>query len=267
MKKWDDRIRERSDDARTARLGAALWSLVGHKLELRDLSWAIGLFGSDGDRLLFDALREGGAIEEGGTMTPHSLASWFGVFMEEASQVHLVWTMPSRHPMAHILGNSYIEAILNLIYRSETELIMTSPFIQEAGMSCLVNSLVNALDRGVEILLLTLHADNLSSSQSMAIEELRRQACRMGKAFKVYTVEPGSRTLIHAKLVISDRTKVIIGSANLTGPGLEQSFEAGVILGAKQASEAVKAVFGLIDSGLARLVFSTERSNITEVSS
>lgn len=258
MKKWADRIREKSDDARTARLGAALWSLAGRKLELRDLSWAVGLFGPDGDRLLFDALKEGGAIGDKGAMTPRSLACWFGALTGSAGPVRLVWTLPSRHPMAHAAGNSYIEAILNLVDGSESELIMTSPFIQEAGMSCLEGSLVEALGRGVEILLLTLQAENLSSSQSIAIEELRREACRMGKTLKVFTVEAGSRAMIHAKLVISDRARVIIGSANLTGLGLEQSFEAGVILGAKEASEAVNAVFGLFDSGLARLVFSTE---------
>jgi phosphatidylserine/phosphatidylglycerophosphate/cardiolipin synthase-like enzyme len=99
---------------------------------------------------------------------------------------------------------------------------------------------------------LTLDADDLASSQSVAVEELRREAERIGGSFLVYT--SATSFLLHAKLVVADRKRMILGSANLTRPGLSHNLEAGVVLGEREAGEIVGIIEGLMDSGLMKMI-------------
>lgn len=239
------------------KMGAVLWSQIGQKIQLRDLSWALGLFGQNGDGIVLKALRDGGALDSNGILVGPLLARWLVELVGANSNPLLVWTIPARHPMFNSVGNSYTEAILNVINSSKQELIMTSPFIHERGISSLIKSLLDALGRGVCISMLTHHAEDLASSQSIAVEELRREACRLNKSLKIYTVESGLKSMLHAKLVIADREKMILGSANLTGPGLEQNVEAGIVLGSIEANEAVAVITGLFNAGIVKIVFDT----------
>ena len=67
--------------------------------------------------------------------------------------------------------------------------------------------------------------------------------------------------MLHAKLVIADEDVMVLGSANLTGPGLEQNIEAGVILsGGREAKAAKQVVAELERAGLVRMVFDTGES-------
>ena len=63
--------------------------------------------------------------------------------------------------------------------------------------------------------------------------------------------------LLHAKLVVVDRRRLLVGSANLTSYGLSSNFEAGALLGHGYAQEADEAVQGLVEAGLVRMVFRT----------
>ncbi len=63
--------------------------------------------------------------------------------------------------------------------------------------------------------------------------------------------------LLHAKLLIIDRRKLLVGSANLTSYGLSSNFEAGTLLGQRDAQEADEAARGLVEAELVRMVFRT----------
>jgi len=255
-------LSERLDERKLARLGAALWFKVGGRISITDLGWAIPLLGQEGENLIWEALKEGSTLAADGTLEPGSLAR----FLEEISTKkqnlsgeapRLVWTLPLQHPQAERLGTTYNEAILAVIKEARSLLLMTSPFLQEHGIASLMETLVNALGRGVKITVLTHEAENLASSQSVALEDLRRAAERLGKSLSVYTAVTSAGSMLHAKLILADSRRAIIGSANLTGPGLEQNMEAGVVLGEREALEIRRVVEGLITGGLVKLVFNT----------
>lgn len=255
-------LSERLDDRKLARLGAALWFKVGSRIGITDLGWALPLLGQDGDRLIWEALKECSTLSAVGTLEPVALARFLGGLSTRKRNLlggvpRLVWTLPPQHPQAERLGSTYNEAILELIKESQAHLLMTSPFLQEQGLSSLMATLVEALGRGVKITVLTHAAENLASSQSVALENLRREAERLGKSLSVYTAVTPAGSMLHAKLVLADSSKMVIGSANLTGPGLEQNMEAGVVLGEREASEIRMVVEGLITGGLVKLVFNT----------
>lgn len=50
---------------------------------------------------------------------------------------------------------------------------------------------------------------------------------------------------------------MVLGSANLTGPGLTSNLEAGVILGSEEARLAAQVVQGMIKANIAVKIFST----------
>ena len=84
--------------------------------------------------------------------------------------------------------------------------------------------------------LLTHDALDIASFTSKAIEELRREAERIGGQLAVYSAEAGSgRDRKHIpcytlNLLSAIKRGVLIGSANLTSHALASNFEAGVLL-------------------------------------
>ena len=255
-------LSERLDARKLARLGAALWFKVGSRIGIADLGWALPLIGQDGDRLIWEVLKEGSALSADGTLEPGAVARLLDELSPRKRSLlgevpRLVWTLPPQHPQAEKLGTTYNEAILEVIKETRGRLLMTSPFLQEHCIASLMETLVEALGRGVKITVLTHEAENLASSQSVALEDLRREAERLGKSLSVYTAVTPAGSMLHAKLVLADGRRMILGSANLTGPGLEQNMEAGVVLGEKEASEIWMVVDGLIAGGLVKLVFDT----------
>ncbi len=175
----------------------------------------------------------------------------------------LVWTLPPCHPMSAEIGSSYTKAIINVIERATKQVVMTSPFMQEHGISSLLKALIDALARGVVLTVLTHHAEDVGSSQSIAIEELRREAVRLGKALKIYTADAPVGSMLHAKVVIADEDLMVLGSANLTGPGLDRNVEAGVVLGPSEAAKALQVISRFDQAGLIRLVCDTEIKSTT----
>jgi phosphatidylserine/phosphatidylglycerophosphate/cardiolipin synthase-like enzyme len=227
-------------------------------VDLAGLSWALGLLGADGDRVVMDALNEACVISFDGKLDPGKLASLLGRLAKSDADSMLVWTLPHSHPMAYALGTSYVRAILEIIGSASDELCLTSPFIQEIGIANLAGSLTEALRRGTKIIMLTHQAEDLSSTQSIALEELRREAERLGGSLTIYSAYGLEGNLLHAKLVIADSKKMILGSANLTAPGLTKNLEAGVVLGSGDATVAKQVVDGFIRSGLVKLVYQTK---------
>ncbi|MFZ5898178.1 MAG: phospholipase D-like domain-containing protein [Bacillota bacterium] len=195
-----------------------------------------------------------------GTVHAEPLACWLkelsGAHLKSEEEPHIVWTLPEQHPVAVTLGKSYSEAIIEVINRAKQELLIVSPFMQEQGMRHLTAALVQALHRGVRVTIITHDADDLASEQSVAVEEIRREAERLGRWVALYTVAMPKGSLLHAKVVVADREKAVVGSANLTGPGLEANLEVGVVLGPTQARQVSRIVGQLVEVSLVRKVFS-----------
>jgi len=159
-----------------------------------------------------------------------------------------------------IKGASYRKTLIKIINQTQHELLLISPFLHERGVVTLTESILAALSRGVMVTIITHEIEDIGSGQSRAIEELRREAHRMSSRLDVYTANLDSRHLLHAKLCVSDRERLVLGSANISGSGLHNHLEAGVVLGRYQALEAMGVINGLIESGLAKRTIATQGS-------
>lgn len=241
------------------RLGQALWMMVGRPIRLGELLWARGLLGDGGDNLLWETLLEVGAVSHAESeLEPVPVARLLCALWEPCekrdSQARLVWTLPHQLGMTE-RENSYVQAAQELIDSASRKLLVVSPFLEPKGIGHLHKSLLAALHRGVEVSLITHGAETLSSLASSAVEELRRDSVGLAGELSVFSVKGSCGLLVHSKLVIADTAKMVVGSANVTGKGLTENFEAGAVLGREAALEACATVDALLTSGLVDRVF------------
>lgn len=258
-----------------SRIAAPLWARVGRRVD-SDLAWARPLLGDDGSEILIQALDSFSALDhESGALKAHGLARLLSTLLGNSDSApslpnaapELVWTLPNSHPASAIRGQSYLEHILSLINETSNTLTLVSPFIDPSGIGSLLLPLTTALARGVRVQLFVHDALNLATHTSHALEGLRRDAQGQDGDLSVYSAEAGTgrdrllHPLFHAKLVVSDDRKLLVGSANLTSPAFGSNFEAGVLLGSHAATEALFILDGILRANTVYLVFRTKRKS------
>lgn len=241
------------------RLGQALWMMLDRPVERPALIWARGLLGDDGDEVLWSALQaEAVLAPPDKRVNAGGLAAMLGQLSNHApgneQLPRLVWTLP-RELGLPALEDSYSEAAISLVEKAISSVVLVSPFMEAKGVGRLLDALLQALKRGVRVSVFTHGANDLSSYASAAIDELRREAKGLNGHLEVFSARERLSVLLHSKLVISDSTRAIVGSANLTGKGLAENFEAGVMLGSEHAPQIAKVVAALQRSALVAEAF------------
>lgn len=258
-----------------ARFGAPLWARVGRSLQIADLGWTRYFGREEAPQIVWDTLLDAGAVAgepfilRAGPLARLllSLASpnevrEIGPAVESPSR--LVWTLPATTASAmSSRRQTYLEAVISAINDSREMLLCVAPYMDTRGIGVLFIPLMNALTRGVKVTILTHDALNPTTFTGAAVEDLRREARRANGTLAVYSADAGSgvdrlqHPLLHAKLVVTDRSKVVVGSGNLTSYAFSTNLEAGTVLGADAAEEAITVVSYLITSNMVYLVFVT----------
>jgi hypothetical protein len=241
------------------RLGQALWMMVGRLVDPGALIWARGLLGAEGDKLLWRALVDHGAIlESSAELRPCQLADFLcHLWTNDSGQRpnrSLVWTLPGQLSIEGLDQDSYVKAVIEIIFGAKSTLMLVSPYLDPPGMGLLSEALLAAVHRGVAVMLLTHEAEDLSSAASSAIESLRRECVGLTGAFTLYAASEFAQVLLHLKVVIADSARAIIGSANLTGKGLRSNLEVGAVLGCDEAVEITRLIREAVSSGLIRRI-------------
>lgn len=246
-------------DPRTlGRMAAALWSRLGRETAVQDLAWADDLLGTDGRRQLWSVLNERAIFDSEGQINAWRLSTWLTELSNPTGrqELRLLWTLPPEHPSAGSQGASYISAFLELIGSAKHELLLMSPFIQSNGFRQLEDQIYLALSRNVRVIIIGHELNDLASHQSQALKRLRREAEVRQAQLSAFAATPEAG-LLHAKLAVADRERAILGSANMTGPGLTLNFEAGVLLPNPAATEIAAVFHTLLTTRLVKHVFST----------
>ncbi len=133
------------------------------------------------------------------------------------------------------------------IKQSNNEIRLLAPFFEKGGFDRLANVLFDALDRGVELTIVTRYLQDEDSYNYGVIQEFVTQARTRGVDGLVNTVDytvweddvptSGQRQdgenpafTLHAKVMVFDNRAVYIGSANVTDYGFGRYLELGVLL-------------------------------------
>lgn len=144
--------------------------------------------------------------------------------------VDVVWTGPPSDVRTSRLTSS---VVVHLIDEAEEELLLVSYATHPpAGLTA---ALERAISRGVQVaVLLERQQDNAHfTGGSAAFEQLTLRQLAWPAANR-----PTGASL-HAKILVIDRRTALIGSANLTGHGLERNLECGVWLRSAHHARAI----------------------------
>jgi hypothetical protein len=247
------------------RLGQALWMMVGEPVRLADLVWARGVFGDRGDALLWQALRERGALSEHDSrLHARPLAAFLSVLwdatLEAEAPRRLVWTLPPQLAVAGVIPNGYVTAAARMIKSAQHRVTIVAPYLEPRGMGSLHRELVDTVVRGVSLQILTHGVEDLASLASSSLEYLRRDCVGLPGMLRVWTGTPSANVLIHLKAVVADDRGGIVGSANITANAFAANIEAGVLLGPQEAGEFTRVFDEIVGSELVTLAYTNESS-------
>lgn len=148
--------------------------------------------------------------------------------------------------------------LLTLCRNASDELVLTSPFLEVEGMDWLLPGLEGALERGVD---LTLVSRQLQPGQPnhTAVQRLFEIAEGHDGQLAVYDYyepeEDGKhpKYTLHSKILIADQRTAYVGSANFTKYGFSQNLEIGVVIQAP-AVESLNSVVAHVVGDTATLV-------------
>jgi phosphatidylserine/phosphatidylglycerophosphate/cardiolipin synthase-like enzyme len=250
-----------SGDAEQLRkLGQALWACTQRPCTMATLLWARGVLGARGEEVLFNALNQCGAgLDTSGQARSLRALPVCRLLaqLEGPAEGHegLVWTLPDGVVPARE-ARSYLDAARALIDDASERALLVSPYLERKGVGMLAAGVVRAVQRGVHVRVLTHGVASPQGHQAQALEELRSDVQGLAGALTVYSCAD-ENVLLHPKIVVVDGRAALIGSANLTSPGLTRNFEAGVHLSALDAAEAEAMVEAVLSSAVVRLAFST----------
>jgi phosphatidylserine/phosphatidylglycerophosphate/cardiolipin synthase-like enzyme len=147
-------------------------------------------------------------------------------------------------------GTQAIEGrLIELIESARRELALVI-YSMTSGPARVWNALERAVDGGVRC---TLVVDRLNTQDEQMYERFRRLRNRHVAAFDVFDfIGEDDNDHLHAKIVVSDRHRALVGSANLTAHGLLLAHELAVLVEGPAAEEIATRIELLTRSRLVK---------------
>ncbi len=132
---------------------------------------------------------------------------------------------------------------------ARSSLTVAAPYLSPAGMKGLKNAVGVAAQSGAAIRLVTSDLDGEGQRNRQAVRELVSgvDGNRIRGRLRVLTASEALPSLLHAKVVIADRARGYLGSANFSWRGMESNLEIGVPLDRQQA-EAVDDMISYLEA-------------------
>lgn len=146
--------------------------------------------------------------------------------LRSEQQLSVVWTGP---PTGHVPVRATAMALLDLIADAKHELLLVS--FAAYKVPVLVEAVAAAVERGVKVrfILDSSTEGGLEVDAKLAFAALDGLATFYTWPLSRRPIHPsGNPAALHAKCAIADRSRAIVGSANLTGAALNINIELGL---------------------------------------
>jgi phosphatidylserine/phosphatidylglycerophosphate/cardiolipin synthase-like enzyme len=161
-----------------------------------------------------------------------------GEYKSEAEAVRLVCSVPES--LAHVArptnsaslwSGSLLDALGLVFNNAKEEVLIMNPYWSLLGVQALLRRITRQSYAGVRVLVMTQSRSRLEPAMCDGIELFVSTMESMGATCRVLAPAPGIKPtpLLHAKAIISDRSHGYLGSANLTGSGMDFSVEVGIV--------------------------------------
>jgi cardiolipin synthase len=131
-----------------------------------------------------------------------------------------------------------IESALEELFRTAKSEVQITAYSITSGADIIFDWLETTLARGV---LVTMIVDQLSDQPESVVLRLAKLAVQYSH-FKLLIFEGSNNTHLHAKLIVVDRERALIGSSNLSRRGLVTNHELGIIVSEQPASMAARLI-------------------------
>jgi HKD family nuclease len=158
----------------------------------------------------------------------------------------LLATVP-QHLSQNMDGENQFEDLFSTIHKlitdSRQEIILASPFFEEEGVNMLATTLQYAIRRGVKVKIITRRTSENTTIIKKLISSIDGSSRENLFIYEYKEKLDGESFTFHAKVLVADRSKAYLGSANFTQYGFERNIELGVLLKGKQ----VKPLYSLLN--------------------
>jgi phosphatidylserine/phosphatidylglycerophosphate/cardiolipin synthase-like enzyme len=131
-------------------------------------------------------------------------------------------------------------AVQELICEAKNEIVIVA-YLLTSGASSIIDRLRETAEKGVKI---TLLIDTLESHEKTIIEKLKLLAGYPNVQILSFSDPQGAH--LHAKVIVVDRRKAVIGSANLSWGGMVANYEVGVLIEGETAWKLAKTIDKLV---------------------
>jgi cardiolipin synthase len=139
-------------------------------------------------------------------------------------------------------GVGSIESAMRQLFQEAKREILLTVYAITSGADMLFEWLELALSRGVEIKMVVNRLDELNP----VVNNKLRQLDNTYPHFHLYNFTSDEYIDLHAKLIVVDRKKAIVGSSNLSRRGLLTNYELALTVEGKTATEVASVVDRLI---------------------
>ena len=130
-------------------------------------------------------------------------------------------------PELMIRGTRGFETLLEeIISSAQEEIILFAYLITDAALH-ITELLKEAIERGVKVSVVVNSDENIDESVKRHFKKIQQ---RYPHHFRMICFREKTGANLHAKVVIVDRKRVLIGSANLSWGGMVGNYELGVLI-------------------------------------
>lgn len=136
------------------------------------------------------------------------------------------------------------QLLRDLTLGARVSLLLVSPYVSAAGLRAMKGAVAMAATAGAWVTVITAPLDENEMRNRLAIAEFidGEDGRLIERRLRVLVPAPTFDQLIHSKLVVADRQRGYIGSANFSWHGMESNLELGVCLEPTQAA-AIAGIF------------------------
>lgn len=145
-------------------------------------------------------------------------------------------------------GIESIQTNIEELIRNAQDEILVAAYSIGSGATEFVGFLEKAAGRDVDVRVIV----NRFHDHPKSVRDNLIEVARIRPKFKLYYFAPVDGSDLHAKLIIADRRRAIIGSANLSRRGFVANHELAVLLEHREVAVLAKALDLLVARGLAR---------------
>jgi phosphatidylserine/phosphatidylglycerophosphate/cardiolipin synthase-like enzyme len=176
----------------------------------------------------------------------HAHGTRSGAIATGAASTRLICSLPE--PLAGIVrsagctpswSGSLLDALSQVLNDARQDVVMMNPYWSALGVEALIRRITRRSFAGVQVTIMTQPRARLDQAMTQGIDLFLAALSAKGAHYKV--LAPSLRVrptpLLHAKVIVADHSHGYLGSANLTGGGMDFSVELGVEFGGTLARQ------------------------------